>query len=376
MTKLLLAGGGLGASIIAVPLLALLAVFGSAARPFGCTPGALAADADVPVHARPWVTATHAACPVLPAAWIAAVMAQESGFDPDTYADDVNGGTWGLFQLNAAVWADAYGAGWDADRNGNGRPDVRDADVHAAVAGHYLCRRLAGVRALRAAHPDWASTRDLSELDALIVAHNAGESRLASYPDIPAVTAEFVADVDDRTAAWSGCARAVPARSGPRGPGDAIAAGLALVGTREGWYRMCDRLVCRAYGYATSGFPTAVAHWQAMRVAGFAHPGDRCPPPGAFAYWDTGPGQAGHVVLVATRNGCDPHAITVVSNDFLDRAVGARGGVYHVTLARLESGFVDPARYLGWSAPVCAGLPLLTDPDTVRATPSASKGLR
>ena len=32
----------------------------------------------------------------LPEAWIAAVMAQESGFRPDAYADDSNGGTWGL----------------------------------------------------------------------------------------------------------------------------------------------------------------------------------------------------------------------------------------------------------------------------------------
>lgn len=367
MNKLLAGAGTLAASVAAVPLLALIAVFGVAGTALGCPAGGtLAPDADVPVQARAWVAATHAACPDLPEPWVAAVMAQESAFDPDAYADDVNGGTWGLFQLNAAIWSQAYGAPWSTDRDGNGRPDVRDPDIHARVAGEYLCDRLAGVRDLRSAHPDRASNRELSELDALIVAHNAGESRLATYPDIPVITAGFLDNVATRTAAWSSCGTgaAVASQAGaPRTPQEAIQAGLSMVGTRTGWYRLCDRLACRAYGYGNSGYPTAAAHWDAMLTAGHAHPGDRCPPPGAFAYWSTGPGQPGHVALVTSADGnCDPNRITVVSNDVLDAATGAHGGVYHVTLARIESGFVDSARYLGWSQPVCAGLPLPTDP--------------
>lgn len=144
----------------------------------------------------------------------------------------------------------------------------------------------------------------------------------------------------------------------PRGSTDAITSALSLVGTRSGWSRLCDRLACRAYGYANSGYPSAIAHWAAMSRNGLAHAGDRCPPPGAFVFWDTGPGEPAHVALVISRAGCNPNRITVVSNDVLDAATGSEGGVYHVTLARLEAGFVGAADYLGWSQPVCAGLPL------------------
>ena len=363
MTKLL-AGGGLLASMFVIPLLAVLAVVGAAGAAFGCRDGgSLASDADVPARARPWITTVQAACPALGQPWIAAVMAQESDFDPDAHAADVNGGTWGLLQLNSEVWREAYGAPWSADRDGNGRPDVRDAHVHARVAGQYLCARLAGVHALRAAHPDWASTRELSELDGLIVAHNAGESQLATYPDIPAITSAYLRDVDARAAAWADCpAGSAPAGQGaPRQSGEAIRAAVSMVGTRSGWYRACDRLACRAYGYANSGYPTALAHWNALAAAGYAHPGDRCPPPGAFAFWTTGVGRAGHVALVTSGAvSCDPNGITLVSNDVLDAVAGASGGVYHVTLARLENGFVASANYLGWTPPICAGLPLPT----------------
>lgn len=186
---------------MALPLIALLALVGVAGSAIACGP--LSSSAPVPAAARIWVAITHAACPVLPAAFIAAVMAQESGFHPDAYADDSNGGTWGLFQLNASIWENAYGAPWSADLNLNGVWDVEDPEIHAAVAGKYLCGRLEGVRQIRAWHPGWASTRDLSELDALVVAHNAGESRLESYPAIPSTTAKFIVNVRQRMAAWS-----------------------------------------------------------------------------------------------------------------------------------------------------------------------------
>ena len=59
------------------------------------------------------------------------------------------------------------------------------------------------MRRIRAAHPNWPSTRQLSELDALVIAHNAGEARMASYPAIPAITATYMRDVRERMAAWS-----------------------------------------------------------------------------------------------------------------------------------------------------------------------------
>src|SRR5665648_1200202 len=139
MIRGLLVATGLGTvAIPAVAVLAALAMTGDTC----VTGGGLSAEAPVPADAREWVAATVAACPELPEAWVAALMAQESGFRPDAYADDSNGGTWGLCQVNASVWAGAYGHPWSADLNGNDVWDVREGDIHASVAGEYLCNRL------------------------------------------------------------------------------------------------------------------------------------------------------------------------------------------------------------------------------------------
>ncbi|MGQ0843064.1 MAG: hypothetical protein ACT4QF_02905 [Sporichthyaceae bacterium] len=169
-------------------------------------------------------------------------------------------------------------------------------------------------------------------------------------------------------AAWVGSVPALALLAVLGGPGTAagtpVAASAAvepalstaqsLVGARTGWYRLCDRLACRAYGYANSGYATALVHWQAMLAGGHAHAGDRCPPPGSFVFWHTaGPG---HVAVVTASDAyCDPAHIRVVSNDVLDAEAGTRGGVYEVSLTRIETGFVRTERYLGWSDPVCAG---------------------
>ena len=72
-------------------------------------------------------------------------------------------------------------------------------------------------------------------------------------------------------------------------------------------------------------------------------------------FWATR-GPEGHVSLVVQSDpGCDPAKIEVVSNDVLNGQTGFTGGVYLVTLARIESGFVSRAGYLGWSDPVCGG---------------------
>ena len=199
--------GGASLGFLTIPFIALLALTGVASTAVACIneiAGELAPTAPVPVAARAWVALAHQACPDLPPSYIAAMMAQESGFRPDAYADDKNGGTWGLLQINRSIWRNAYGHPWDSDLNINGVWDIKEPEIHSAVGGAYLCARLAGVRSIRAEHPDWASTRDLSELDALVVAHNAGEGRLRSYPNIPSITVRYVEDVRAHMAAWAG----------------------------------------------------------------------------------------------------------------------------------------------------------------------------
>lgn len=391
-----LAVGALG--VLAVPAIAVITAFSVLTGTSACIAtsagGTLSEAAPVPAVARGWVGEVRASCPDLPETWIAAVMAQESGFRPDAHADDVNGGTWGLFQLNASIWRAHYGHPWSTDLNSDGLWDVKDPEIHATVAGRYLCQRLDGVRDIRAAHPYWASS-SIPELDALIVAHNAGESRLRTYPAIPAVTRRFIENVTTRAVQWSADPTSgalsenpsptltpthgddSPATSGclpplgdgevqvpPGTPNDVAAAvnnAMAYVGVTSGWYQLCDRLACRAYGYVGSGYPSAKAHWYEMVASGHARPGDRCPPLGSFVFFNTGR-PFGHVSMVvqADPDRCDPEQIKVTSNSAFDSATGNHGGVYLLTFARLNSFYLGGHGYLGWSDPVCRGALLPT----------------
>ena len=131
-----------------------------------------------------------------------------------------------------------------------------------------------------------------------------------------------------------------------------------LVGARSGWYRKCDKLACRMYGYYNSGYPTATVHWYRLLATGHAHPGDRCPPVGSFVFWATS-SSAGHVAFVAGSDGtCRPQGITVVTNDWGDTRTGVTGGVYATTLASIEDGWMTRSGYRGWTEPICAGTPL------------------
>ncbi|WP_421740693.1 lytic transglycosylase domain-containing protein [Cellulomonas sp.] len=384
--------GALG--VLAVPAIAIITAFSVMTGANACigtsAGGMLADDAPVPAVARGWVAEVRAGCPDLSETWVAAVIAQESGFRPDAHADDSNGGTWGLLQLNASIWQANYGHSWSADLNGDGLWDVKDPDIHATVAGHYLCQRLEGVRKTRTAHPGWASS-SIPVLDALIVAHNAGESRLATYPAIPEVTRLFIENVNTRSAQWSadslsgavlenpdpaltsirsadpspsGCVPGLGDGDGdvavpPGTPTDvatAVSNAMAYVGVTSGWYQLCDRLACRAYGYIGSGYPSAKAHWHEMVASGHARPGDRCPPLGSFVFFDTGR-PFGHVSIVvqADPGRCDPEQIEVTSNSAFDSATGNHGGVYLLTFARLNSFYLGGHGYLGWSDPICRG---------------------
>lgn len=386
-----LALGALGfLAMPAVAILTAVAVGGAANACIATSAGGpLAQDAPIPAVARTWIAETKAACPDLPEPWIAAVIAQESGFRPDAHANDSNGGTWGLLQMNAAIWQTHYGHPWDADLDHNGTPDIEDPKTHAAVGGRYLCARLDGVRQIRARHPDWASS-SIPILDALVIAHNAGESRLRTYPSIPAMTAQFIIDVDQRGTAWTGDdtsgaqpetanpdpsapspSSGLPATRGclpdlgdgqvavPAGTSTDVAAAvnnaMAYVGVTSGWHQLCDRLACRAYGYVGSGFPSAKAHWTQMVATGYAHPADACPPLGAFTFWNSGRPFGHASVVVQADPGCDPSKILLTANGVFDSATGNHGGVYLISFARLSAMYLHGHGYLGWSDPICKG---------------------
>ena len=129
----------------------------------------------------------------------------------------------------------------------------------------------------------------------------------------------------------------------PGTPGDVatgIRTALELASVRAGWAGLCDRLVCRAYGFANSGYVSASAHWAAMAASGHGHAGDRCPPVGAFVFWSTR-GPDGHAAMVVQSDpACDPNRIKVVSTSVLDSRTGNDGGIYLVSLSQIELGFV------------------------------------
>ena len=252
-----------------MPFVVLLTLLGVSSTALACpaTPGSLRPDAPIPAIALPWIAATGQACPALPASWIAAIIAQESAFHPDAHADDANGGTWGLFQINAGIWQATYGHPWNADLNHNGVWDVKDPLIHARVAGSYLCHRLDGVRAIRAAHPDWASTRQLTDLEALALAHEAGESALASYPAIPPVSVQYLQHLDERVAAWT-----VPTGgpAGGAGCGTAPSGPLAHAALAWALSHLGDAYVLGAHG--PHAWDCSTFTYTAYRTAGLDWP--------------------------------------------------------------------------------------------------------
>ena len=119
-------------------------------------------------------------------------------------------------------------------------------------------------------------------------------SCLRSYAALPRVTAEFIQTVRARVASWStsdagastapvvnaGSTRLGEANSLIVPPGTSVDVATAVrtslsYGQRSGCRRMCDRLACRAYGFANSGYDSVAAHGDALLTAGYAHPADR-----------------------------------------------------------------------------------------------------
>lgn len=149
----------------------------AAAPPGTCGAGTL----DVPARARPWIQKA-AQVSGLPEGFLAAVAKQESDFDPGNFTPDINGGTWGLWQLNREE-VGKFAPGVD--------PSTKDPMVQADVTGRYLKARLETVRQLQAAHKGKPFAA-LPDLDALVIAHNAGEGNLMKYPTLPGITRGYL----------------------------------------------------------------------------------------------------------------------------------------------------------------------------------------
>ena len=365
--------GVLAASVVVAVGVALLALVGAAGTALACLTApmpALADAAPVAPATRVWIAAVQQACPRLPQPWIAAVMNADSAFDAG--ARSARG--FGPITITDNAWAAIRGTSPTVDLDHDGAPDSSDPIVASDAAGRVLCQQLDDI-----ATGDTAGSAPLSPLDALTVVHRGGAEALSAYPAIATELLTYLeqvhrhavawtaapttsdppvppAAVDDACATCMGAAGSVVIPPGTSAPvATACANALDLVGARSGWYRRCDRLACRAYGYANSGYESASVHWARMLGTGHAHPGDRCPPLGAFVYWATG-SPDGHIALVvASDPACDPARIKVVTNDALDHVTGFTGGVYLVTLAQIEQGFMNRANYRGWSDPICAG---------------------
>lgn len=367
MIKPLLVAGGVGALL--VPGIALLTAMSVASSTAAClatstTYGPLADTAPVSAATRLWVQDAVNACPALPEAWVAALIAEDAGLDTDTPAE---------------------------------------------VTGSNLCDVLDQVRAAQGRQPT-SPAATLPVLDAVLVTLQSGAAGLEAYPSAGDSTAQMITAVDTTARAWSrvqtldrpdqpsapgeltnapvpadsyplrtagsGCLPALGTAGSvtvpPGTPNDvttAVRTALAYVGVTSGWDGLCDRLACRAYGFANAGHYSAATHWAVMNAQGRAHPGDTCPPLGSFVFFRSGAHAYGHAsVVVQASPTCDPEQTLVTANGVFDRATGNHGGVYLLSFARLSAMYLGGRGYLGWSDPVCAGTPLPAG--TVHPAPS------
>ncbi|WP_167853883.1 CHAP domain-containing protein [Acidipropionibacterium timonense] len=265
----------------------------------------------VPAAATPWMQAASAASG-LPVGWLAAVANQESSFDPSVFSPDSNGGTWGLFQLNRAEWHRFYPAG---DNPGGTPIGITDPLIHAKVAGAYFKDRLATVRALKKAHPG-APFASLPDLDALVIAHNAGEGNLMRYPHIPAITQTYLVHMHAWFTGTTTCAGSGSADAS--GDAKAYTAWMAAGGFTSGDRRLVVDPNRFYYGECTSYAAWAIrthtkyttftnfwrgqqfgnaGHWAAAaRAAGIVV--DTHPIAGAIAQSTTAAGGTGHVAYI------------------------------------------------------------------------------
>lgn len=157
----------------------------------------------IPSKAVPWVEkAATSGKYAYPAAFVAADMFAESSFDPSQFTGDRNGGTWGLTQINAAEWERIYGYGPEEDVDGNGTPDILDPLIHAEYAAKLWDDNIDRIKKYKKDNPKSGAAK-ASDLELLLVAHNAGFGRVESYPEIPASTREtYIPRVSEYAKKW------------------------------------------------------------------------------------------------------------------------------------------------------------------------------
>lgn len=155
--------------------------------------------AGVPTQAIPWVenAASHSEYHI-PAAFFAYIMDRETDFRPGLFAMDKNGGTWGLFQMNAEEWGKITDGGTFSS------PDIKNPMIHTEYGAKYFDNRLETVRKMRAKNPTAAYARDLTELEALMIAHNAGEGSLKKYPNLSSITTSYLAEFRQKFQSYGG----------------------------------------------------------------------------------------------------------------------------------------------------------------------------
>jgi hypothetical protein len=115
---------------------------------------------------------------------------------------------------------------------------------------------------------------------------------------------------------------------------EALAKAQATVSWTVG---MCDNFVANMYGYSSSGYATAAAHWGSI-PAQYKHPGDMNAPQGALMFWGGG---AGHVAISDGQGG-------IITTD-----MPAPGQVSRQQASVVSSNWGKP--YLGWSQPIFQG---------------------
>lgn len=102
----------------------------------------------------------------------------------------------------------------------------------------------------------------------------------------------------------------------------------------KNYFRLCDHFTSWCYGYAGSGYASAIVHWRAIEPAQKHTTG--IPPAGALVFWEIG--KWGHVA-VSLGDG------TVASNDI---HVKGQISIAHIGEFATKWG----AKYLGWTTPV------------------------
>lgn len=143
-----------------------------------------------------WITtAAQASKQKIPAGFFRAVAEQESDIRPDVFYPDRNGGTWGIWQINEYLTGKYYdGGNFSTDRNKNGIPDVQEPMISAKIAAAYFDDLYVQIKKLREKKPNELWVKDMTLLESVAIAHNAGPTGMRKYPNFrtPSVTDKYL----------------------------------------------------------------------------------------------------------------------------------------------------------------------------------------